>query len=142
MAFEIQQHVDIPTGLPLQAVLKTLEHKEIPYVDKKTGEQKTFGKLNWIFEITEQGDFTGKTVRAETGDKFETSEYNVPFQYAKALLGRDLDAGQVLSEGDLIGLPALITVKYEEDRKDSSKKWLRVDQVYPLDPASVEQPPF
>lgn len=146
MAFEVQHQVDLPIETLLMARLKELEHKVIPYTDKKTGEQKTFGKLNWLFEVTEQGDFFGKTVRAETSDYFSDSEYNVPNQYATALLQRRLDPGQVLSEGDLIGLSGLITVKYEADRNDASKKWPRVDQVIPLDPASAAaasmDPPF
>jgi hypothetical protein len=144
MAFEVQHQVDLPTDTLLQAQLKDLEHKKIPYTDKKTGEQKEFGKLNWVFEITEQGDYHGKLVRAETSDYLSDSPYNQFNNFAKALLRRELTTGQVLSEGDLIGLSALITVKYEEDRRDSSKKWARVADVFELDPvsAAANEPPF
>lgn len=145
MAFEVQHQVDLPTETLMVARLRDLEHRKIPYTDKKTGEQKEFGKLNWTFEITEQGDFTGKSVRAETPDYISDSPYNQFGNYARALLQRELVPGQLLSEGDLVGLSALITVKYEADRNDSSKKWPRVDQVIELDPASAAaaaEPPF
>lgn len=140
----VEQHVDLPEGILMQARLKDIETKTIPYVDRKTGEQKSFEKLNWLFEITEQGDFTTRVLRKETGAEFKTSEYNEPYQLAKALLGRDIPAGTAISQGDLLGLPGLITVKYEADRGGDGKKWARVDQVYPLDPASAAgfEPPF
>ena len=143
MPFEVQHQVDLPEETLLRAQLKDLEHRKIPYTDKKTGEQKEFGKLNWIFEITEQGDFVGKQVRAETPDYLSDSQHNKFGQYARALLRRDLAPGQVLAESDLIGLSGLIDITYEADRRDPSKKWARVGNVYELDPASaMDEPPF
>jgi hypothetical protein len=143
MPFEVQHQVDLPENTLLRAELKNLEHKKIPYTDKKTGEQKEFGKLNWIFEITEQGDYYLRQVRAETNDYLSDSQHNKFGQFAKALLKRDLAPGQLLSEGDLVGLSGLIDITYEEDRKDSSKRWARVGNVYELDPASaMDEPPF
>lgn len=140
----VEQHVDLPEGILMTARLKEIEVKTIPYNDKKTGEAKSFDKLNWLFEITEQGDHTMRVVRKETSAEFKTSEYNEPYQIAKALLGRDIPAGTAVSPGDLQGLSGLITIKYEADRGGSDgKKWARVDQVYPLDPASgFSEPPF
>lgn len=144
MPFEVQHQIDLPTDTLLRAQLKELEAKTIPYTDKKTGEQKDFTKLNWVFEVTEQGEYVGKQVRAETSAFLSDSPYNQFNAFAKALLQRELAPGQILSEGDLIGLSALITVKYEEDRRDSGKKWPRVADVYELDPASMAaaEPPF
>jgi hypothetical protein len=143
MPFEVQHQVDLPTNTLLRAVLKTLEVRDIPFTDRKTGEQKNFQKLNWLFEITQQGDYFGKTVRAETSAYLSDSPYNQFRNWAEALLQRPLDLGQVLNEADLMGLPALITVKYEEDRKDSSKKWARVDDVNAIGSDSFgDAPPF
>lgn len=144
MTFEMQQAVVIPTDTLLAAKLKEMEHKIIPYTDRKTGEEKTFGKINWVFEIVEQGDLNGKTVRAETSDKLDNHPNNRFRAFAEALLQREIEVGVALSESDLIGLPALITTRYEADRTDADKKWQRVDQVYPLDPASAGAftPPF
>lgn len=140
----VEQHVDLPEGVLMQARLKDIEVKTIPYTDRKTGEAKTFEKLNWIFEITEQGDFNARLIRKETNAAFKTSEYNEPYQIAKSLLNREIAAGTAVGPGDLIGLPGLITVRYEADRGGDGKKWARVDQVYPLDPASAAgfEPPF
>lgn len=136
MPFEVQHQVDLPTGTLLQAVLKTLEVKEIP---KRDG--GTFQKLNWLFEIVEQGDYFGKQVRAETSAYLSDSPYNTFRNWAEALLQRPLDLGQVLNESDLVGLPALITIRFEEDYKDKTKKWPRVEDVIPAE-AGFNQPPF
>jgi hypothetical protein len=144
MAFEVQHQVELPTNTFLRAKLKELEVKKVGYADKKTGEQKEFTKLNWLFEITQDGEYFGKTVRAETSAYLSDSPYNNFRLWAEALLQRPLDLGQVLNETDLIGLSALITIKFEEDRRDSSKKFARVEDVIPLDPGSVmdSEPPF
>ena len=137
MAFEVQHQVELPTGELLQARLKDLEVKEIP---KRDG-SGTFQKLKWVFEITQAGDYYGKTVFQETSAYLSDSPYNTFRLWAEALLQRPLDLGQVLNESDLIGLPALITVKYEEDYKDSTKKWARVEDVIAASPGAL-QPPF
>lgn len=143
MPFEVQHQVDLPEGELLKAQLTALEPKTIPYKDKKTGEDKEFTKLNWVFTVTEQGDFTGKDVRAETNAYLSDSPYNQFGNFARALLRGDLPAGTVLAEEDLIGLSAFIEVGYIEDRQDSSKKWPRVKECFPLDPASLnDEPPF
>lgn len=141
MPFQVEHQVDLPTETLLKATLKELDTRDVPYTDKKTGEQKQFTKLNWIFEITQSGDFLGKTVRAETSAFLSDSPYNQFKSWAEALLQRELTTGQVLSESDLIGLPALITVKYETDRRDSSKKWPRVDEVISIGD-DFDAPPF
>jgi hypothetical protein len=144
MAFEVQHQVEIPTNTLLRAKLNELEVKTVPYTDKKTGESKEFTKLNWVFEITQSGDFFGSKVRAETSAYLSDHPDNLFRNWAEALLRRPLDLGQVLNESDLIGLSALITVKYEEDRRDSSKKWRRVEDVIALDgpAAAMDEPPF
>lgn len=138
MPFEVQHQVDLPTDTLLKAKLQDLQVREIA---KRDG-SGTFEKLNWIFEVTQDGEYFGKTVRAETSAFLSDSPYNVFKNWAEALLQRPLDLGQVLAESDLIGLPALITVKYEQDRKDSSKKWPRVDEVISVGEGFGSEPPF
>jgi hypothetical protein len=111
-----------------------------PSRDQPGGSGDAFTRLNWIFEITQEGDYFGKNVRAETSAFLSDSPFNQFRNWAEALLQPQLDLGQVLDESDLIGLPALITVKYEEDRKDSSKKWARVDEVISVGDAFAERP--
>jgi hypothetical protein len=143
MPFEVQHQVEIPANTFMRAKLNKLDVASIQYVDKKTGEQKSFDKLNWIFEITEQGEFTGKDVRAETSAYLSDHPENKFRQWSEALLQRPLDLGQVLNEADLEGLSGLIMVSYVEDRKDPSKKWPRVTDVIPLDPSTgFNEAPF
>ena len=143
MPFQVEHQVEIPEGPFLRAKLTKLEVATIPYTDRKTGERKEFSKLNWVFEIIEQGDFTGKSVRGESSAFLSDAPHNRFRNWAEALLQRPLDLGQVLNESDLEGLTAYITVKYEVDKNDSSKRWARVDDVIPLDPgAGGDEPPF
>lgn len=135
MPFEVQHQVDIPAGKLLRAQLDDLEVKTIPFADKKTGEQKEFQKLKWVFRITEDNEFKDKIVTAETSAFLSDSPDNQFRNWAIALLQRDINQGDVLNEQDLIGLSALITVKLEADYKDPQKKWRRVDDVLSLSPS-------
>lgn len=142
MPFEVQHQVTLPENTFLRAKLTSLEERVIPYTDKSSGEQKTFSRLNWTFEITEEGEFWGKEVRAETPAFLSDAPHNAFRNWSEALLQRPLDLGQVLNESDLIGLSGLVTIGYETDRRDPAKKWPRVAEVIPLDPNSVSSPPF
>lgn len=145
MPFEVQHQVEIPEGVLLQAVLIELEPKEITFNDRSTGQPKTITKLTWIFEITQSGDFMGMKVRAETSAYLSDGRDNRFRAWAEALLDSELKVGQVLHESDLIGLPALITVGREQDRKDPSKSWRRVQDVISAGVSTARQgaePPF
>lgn len=141
MPFEVQHQVDLPTDTLLKAKLIELDNREVPFADKKTGEQKTFNKLKWVFEITQDGEYLGKTVQADTSAYLSDSPHNQFRNWAEQLLNRELETGQILSESDLIGLPAMITVRYEEDRKDKTKKYARVEDVLAAGDSFAE-PPF
>lgn len=142
MPFEVQHSVEIPENTLLRAKLKTLEVANIPYKDKKTGEPKTFQKLNWTFEITQDGDYFGKDVKGETSAFLSDHPENKFRNWAEALLQRKLDLGQILNEQDLEGLSALITVGYQADRSDPEKKYRRVEDVIPIAGGGYEEPPF
>lgn len=142
MPFQVEHQVDLPTNTLLRAKLKSLEVVSRSFTDRKTGELNEFQKLQWLFEITEQGEYALMTVRAETSAYFSDSPDNVNRAWAEALLGRPLDQGVVINESDLVGLSALITVRYEDDRKDPKKKWRRIDDVIPLNVSSTVEPPF
>lgn len=142
MPFEVQKSVEIPENTLLRARLKSLEVVTVPYVDKKTNEAKEFTKLNWVFEITQDGEYLGKDVRAETSAFLSDHPENKFRLWSEALLQRPLDLGQVLNEQDLVGLSALITVHYQPDRKDPEKKWRRVEDVISLGGSAYEEPPF
>lgn len=140
MAWE-NKHVDyveIPLGSLLKATLVEIETNSVPYTDKKTGEHKSFDKLNWKFTLDEP-QYNGAVVRGETSAEMSDHPNNTFRMWVEGLLGRDIPVGAVVSEADLIGLSALITIKEVADRRDASKKWRRVDDVIPLDNGD---PPF
>lgn len=138
--FEVQHQAEIPEGKLIRAKLDSLEVVTKDFTDKKTGELKEFTKLEWIFKITEDGDMNGMTVRAETSTYLSDHPDNKFRSWAEGLLGRELDLGAVLSVDDLVGLQGLITVRYDPDRKDPSKKWRRVDTVISI--GEQGDPPF
>lgn len=142
MPYEVEHQIDLPVDELLRAKLQNLEPREIEYTDRKTNEKKSFTKLDWTFEVTQDGDYFGKLVKANTSAYLSDSPYNQFRSWSEALLGHELETGQVLSESDLIGLPALITVKYEDDKKDANKKWARVDEVLAVSQTYADSPPF
>jgi hypothetical protein len=138
MAFTVEHQVEIPENTLLRATLKDLEVRDIP---KRDG--GSFQRLKWVFEITQAGDYFGKTVTADTSAYLSDSPENQFRNWAEALLGRPLDLGTVLNESDLIGLPALITIGKEQDRKDPNKTWRRVQDVLSVgDNGFSQNPPF
>lgn len=141
MPFVVEHKAEIPENTLLRAKLADLQVVERgPFTNRTTGEQFTSTRLAWTFEITQQGEFFGMTVKTETEAKFEDTSYNKPRIWSEALLGRPLPIGIAINESDLIGLPALITIGYEPDRKDPAKKWRRVEDVIPV--ATDDTPPF
>jgi hypothetical protein len=142
MPYEVQHQAKIPEGTLLKATLVGLESKHFPA--RNPGEEG-FTKLNWEWEITEEGDYKGMKVKGECSAFLSDHPENRFRNWAEALLQRPLDLGQVLDESDLVGLPALITVWYQPDRKDPSKTWRRVQDVLSLDAGgfnSSDAPPF
>jgi hypothetical protein len=141
MPYEVQHQVEIPAGTLLRATLKDLESKHFP---PRNPQEQGFTKLNWTWEITEEGEYKGNKIKGECSAFLSDHPDNKFRNWAEALLQRPLDLGQVLDESDLVGLSALITVKYEPDRKDPSKKWRRVDDVISLNVSGFDQgaPPF
>lgn len=138
MPFEVQKSTQLPAGVLLKARLDSLDVRDIPFTDKKTGEAKSFQKIEWIFKVID-GEFQGKEVRGETSAYLTDHPENKFRNWSEALLNRSLDLGFVLDESDLVGATSLITVKYVADRKDEEKKWPRIDDVIPL---AEDEPPF
>lgn len=138
MAFTVEHQVVLPENTILRATLTQLEVRDIP---KRDG--GTFQRLNWHFEITQAGDFAGMKVRGETSAYLSDDPDNVFRMWAESLLGRPLDLGTTLYPQDLEGLPALITVAKEQDRKDPTKFWRRVETVMATgDSGQSAEPPF
>lgn len=137
--FTVQHQVVLPEGALLRAKLKELEVRSIP---KRDG-SGSFNKLKWKFEITQAGEYLGLNATAETSAYLTDEPDNVFRQWAEALLNRPLDLGVTLYPQDLEGLPCLVEIGKEQDRKDSTKFWRRVVTVIPTgEAAQSEEPPF
>lgn len=143
--FTVEHQVQVPENTILRARLNELEVKVVQFTDRQTGQPDSFKKLNWVFEITEGGEFLGLQVRGETKAFLSDHPDNQFRKFAEALLQRELGMGAQISPDDLVGLPCLITVKYEADRKDSSRKFRRVDTVMAVEGGAQQysqEPPF
>ncbi len=139
MSFTVRHEVELPIDVALRAVLTELEVREIP---KRDG-SGTFQRLKWHFEITQQGEYIGMKATAETSAYLSDDADNVFRIWCEQLLGRPLDLGASLHPQDLEGLPCLIEIGSEQDRKDPTKKWKRVVAVVGAGPlAASENPPF
>jgi hypothetical protein len=132
----------IPEDTIVRAKLTDIILKEIEYV--KNGETKSFEKLYWTFQVADggpEGTWVGKQVRGQTDPELTNEPHNKFRNWSEALLNRDIAVGFQLDTDDLIGMTCKITVKHEEDRRDSNKIWERVDEVLPAGGFN-DAPPF
>lgn len=149
---EHEPDLSIPEDTIVRAVVAQIKKEVVPYVDKKTGEDKEFAKLVWWFEVTAPEytapDGTRRRIKGETDVRITDHPRNRFRQWAETLLGRELAFGVGVSLSDLTGLPCDITIAKEPDRKDPKKFWDRVDEVLPVVSTSgaggwgAEEPPF
>jgi len=144
-----ENEYSLPAETPLPARLESVTTKTITF-DKKdnfgnrTGEKDSFDKWIWEFKIT-GGDYAGLRAWAETEDRVTTRADNKPRAFFEAMLGAAFDAGRGFDTDDLIGLPAIITVRNDEPRqkKDGTNFYpCPVDDVFPADALGTVEPPF
>lgn len=134
----------IPEDTILRARLVELAFDTVNYKDKKTGEDKSFDKLTWWFEIVTDNQYRGRKVKAETRPELTDLPGNKFRQWAEILLAKDLAVGIGFNTDELVGLSCDITVRHEADRTDPSKKYERVDELLPAGPGGYDanNPPF
>lgn len=132
----------LPKDVPLPAILNAVEEKEIPYTDKKTGEQKKFVKWSWEFEIID-GPYQGLRAWADTENRLTTHPDNKVRQIAEALMGAEFEIGQDLDTDDLLQLPCEIIVdNVVHEKKNGEMSYLTpITQVWPAGTSDGE-PPF
>lgn len=122
----------LPEDVLLPAVLEEVNVKTINY--KRDGKDKSFDKWEWVFQITD-GDYAGLKAWGETEDRLTNHPDNLVRQWAEVLRGGiAFDIGEGLNTDDLLGLPAVITVKHGEPRekKDGGKFYpCPVSNVFP-----------
>ena len=124
----------IPEDTILRAVLAEVKEKEIEWVDKRTGEQKSATLLEWWFEVTstaEDGLYRGRKVKGECDAKLTNHPGNRFRNWSEALLGRELSLGTgVDPEDDLVGLQCDITVKHRTYTKNGEERTIEeIDEV-------------
>lgn len=108
-----QSEYALPEDVLLPAILETVEVRTINY--KRDGKDKSFDKWVWTFQITD-GDYAGLHAYGETEDRLTSHPDNKVRQWAEVLRGIGFEVGEGLDTDDLLGLPAVITVKHEEPR--------------------------
>jgi hypothetical protein len=143
---EHEEDLTLPEETFFRMRVTDIQTEDVPYTDKKTGEAKSFRKMTWWFEVTEQGKYVGRSLKGElTGPNAKLSSHpNNKFrQWAEAILDRDIPVGFQLSRDDLIGLQCKVSVRHEKGWKDPSQVFEVVDEVVPAGGfAFDEQPPF
>lgn len=116
-----------PEGVPLPARLQAVTYRRTQFEYKphhravqegtaKVGEIGVVEAWRWEFEVVE-GDHKGVRLFGETPPKI--TERNRAGQWIRALLGRDLDAGEDVDTDDLIGLLCQVIVTHQEPRVTS-----------------------
>lgn len=141
---EDQPDLTLPEDTLFRATLIEIKPKEINWNDKKTGEAKSKTLLDWWFEVTSEGKYKGRKVRAECEARLTNHPDNRFHNWAETLLGRQIPVGVGVDTDDLVGLPCEISIRHEADRKDASKKYERVDEILPVTGGFDlnDEPPF
>jgi len=140
---EEPEFVLLPEDTLLRCRLNAVNPKEVPYRDKNTGEQKTFTKWEWEFQVIE-GEFAEKKIWGETNDKLTTHPDNKPRNWAEAILGQELDLGMEFDTDDIVGLIADVTVYHHHYTKNGEDRTIaKIQDVLPAGKlSSAADPPF
>ena len=138
-----EEQYKLPKETLLPAVLKSVEEKVIPYINKNTGKDDSFVKWTWEFEIID-GDYMGLHAWGDTEPRLTNHPDNKVRQWAETLRGSEFDMGEGLDTDDLLGLTCCITVDNTEyKKKDGTTSYLcPVLDVFPPDAIADNAPPF
>lgn len=132
----------LPADTLLPAVLKSVEERVIPYINKN-GNDDSFTKWTWEFEIID-GDYMGLHAWGDTDPRLTNHPDNKVRQWAETLRGKEFDMGEGLNTDDLLGLTCCITVDNTTyTKKDGTTSYLcPVVDVFPSDAWNNDEPPF
>lgn len=130
----------LPADTLFSATLLSVKEVTIPYT--KDGEERTFTKWTWEFEIT-GGQYEGLHAWGDTEDRLTNHPDNRVRQWAETLRGAGFEIGEGLETDDLLGLPCRITVENKEHvKKNGDKSYLcPVVDVFPAS-GDDDEPPF
>ena len=137
---EDEPEFKLPADIPLPARLVKVEEKSYPYT--KNGEERTFTKWSWDFEITD-GDYAGLHAWGDTDPKLTNHPENKVRQWGETLRGAPFEMGEGIDTDDLLDLPCLVLVdNIIDQKKGSTDKFYRCPVVDVL-PADMDvEPPF
>jgi hypothetical protein len=141
---EDQPDLTLPEDTFFRAQLVEIKPKEIEWTDRKTNEHKTKTLLEWWWEVKSDDQYNGRKIKGECEARLTNHPNNRFHNWSEALLQREIPAGMGIDTDDLVGLMAEITVRWEPDKKDPSKKYERLDEVTPVTAgfAMSDEPPF
>lgn len=86
-------------------------------------------RLNWKFEVTEEGTWEGYKINGSTSLKFTIDPPSKFYEWSVELLGRTFEIGESVETDDLIGLPCRIEIEWQEDKDDEKKHWMRAYSI-------------
>jgi len=141
---EDQPDLTLPEDTFFKAQLIEIKPKEIEWNDRKSGEHKQKTLLEWWWEVKSDDQYNGRKIKGECEARLTNHPNNRFHNWSEALLQREIPAGMGIDTDDLVGLMAEITVRWEPDKKDPSKKYERLDEVTPVTAgfAMSDEPPF
>lgn len=140
-SYEVKEDPRLPEDTIFRATLIEAKELTVPYTDKKTGEDKTFEKVEWKWRIETPLDYEGKHAYGDTSAEVTANPNNRFRQIAEALLQREFGVGMSFDLEDLVGLKADITVVHQQAR-NSDKTFVKVDEVLKVDAQFADEPPF
>lgn len=95
-----------------------------------TSRESNFGlRLDWHFEVVEEGEYKGISVKGSTGAKFTLHSECRLYNWAKSLTGDDYESGQSFDTDDMIGLVGRGIVSHRRDNQD--RVWMNISDVLP-----------
>lgn len=122
-------------------------HKSVKEGKRKVGEEGSFSKWRWEFEITE-GDHAGLRAWGDTENYISDREDNKVRQWAETLQDTEFKLGDGIDTDELVGLPCTITVRHEEPRPKADGTLFYPSPVADVLPAGLAdefvkgEPPF
>lgn len=137
---EVAEDRTIPEGTVATAKLTEVKEVTVPYT--KDGEDKSFEKLVFWFEIID-GDHEGRKVKGEAPAELNTSPSCKFRIWSEALLERTIDAGvEIDPANDLVGNFAEIVIGHTVSKKDPTRIYENVREVRPVSGDILDVPPF
>lgn len=130
----------IPDNTFLEARLLSIQTVKKPYKNKETGED--VHRVEWSFEVTEEGPYKGRKVKGETSTNFVKHPDCRMFMWVQSLFGRELPDSFEFDTETLVGTECRVHMECKqgaEKRDKPGEFWInnRVKDVLTLAKASA-----